>query len=525
MKSNNQIESKVNQIKNQLLDIAIISIMLMILPMVLHTVYPHQGFQLICFTHCIAFLCYLILVILSKRLTYGFRLFAVTVILIIVGITALFDYLYLDCPLPQKVALGIILSGIFTYGLKKILSEYVSSIHIIDQQTQDLSDSQYRLSISEIQYNNLFNNMLDAFAVHEIIVDKNNQAKDYRFLIVNPAFEAMTGLKSKDVIGKTVTEVLPENESYWIEIYGKVALTGEPARFENYSKELDRYFEVCSYCPKPGHFACIFQDITHHKKAESEQKELESQLRQAHKMEALGTLAGGMAHDFNNMLMPIMGYTEMLIEDYADNEETSSSLKEILKAATRAKKLAEQVLTFSRRSKIQFKPVDINSVIDETIPLLETSIPYHIHLRPDIEHKSHIIMGDSVQLQQIIMNLCINAAHAIDKDSGLITISLCEQKQVTPFLWNGKRLSSGGYHILTIADNGPGIAPEIQERIFDPYFTTKPKGKGTGLGLSMVLGIVNRLKGGIYLATDSVNGTRFDIYLPAFDADKKEVPE
>jgi PAS domain S-box-containing protein len=375
----------------------------------------------------------------------------------------------------------------------------------------------------ETQYADLFNNMIDAFAIHELIFDENEQPKDYRFLLVNPAFEKMTGQTKEDLIGKTVREVLPETEQYWIDTYGQVALTGKPIRFEHYTKDLDS-FEVCAYRPKAGQLACIFQNITRRKKAEAEQQELENQLRQSHKLEALGTLAGGVAHDFNNLLMPIMGYTEMLLDDFSEDADAASSLSEIFKAASRAKKLAEQILTFSRLSKMTFIPVDVEKTITETIPLLRATIPKMIEIKVNIETKGHKVMGDPTQLQQIIMNLCTNAYHAIDNNNGVISISLYK-KYVDEFLqWNGEHLASGEYLVLSIADNGHGIDAETQERIFDPYFTTKEKGKGTGLGLSMVLGIVKRFKGGISLKSTIGKGTCFDILLPLLQAetDSKE---
>jgi len=416
----------------------------------------------------------------------------------------------------------ILLGGVLVFFLGKLQREFFETIQKLNINHNRLVDSERQLKESKLQnihlsenMLDLFEHMLDAFALHELILDDNNQPKDYRFLLVNPAFETMTGLKSEQLIGKTILEVFPKTEFYWIQTYGKVALTGSPIKFENYSQELNRYFEVKAYCPASGQFACIFQDITRRKKAEDERKDLENQLRQSHKMEALGTLAGGLAHDFNNYLMPVMGYTEMLLEDYSDNNDIQSSLNEILKAAKRGKQLAEQVLTFSRRANHQFIPINLETIILETLPMLRASIPRSIDIVDHIETHDQMIMGDPVQFQQVILNLCNNAYHAIEKDNGRIIISLkVETVNKKILLWNGDQLPEGEYLRLKIEDNGHGIDTETQEKIFDPYFTTKEKGRGTGLGLSVVLGIINRFNGSIKLTSAIGKGTRFDIYFP-----------
>ncbi len=169
--------------------------------------------------------------------------------------------------------------------------------------------------IAEQNYQNLFREMLDGFALHEIIYNEMGAPVNYRFLAVNPAFERLTGLKASDIVGRTVQEVLPGIENHWIESYGRVVTTGEPAFFERSSDNLKKYFEVRAYRPAPNQFACIFSDITERKKAEEERKILQAQLQQAQKMEAIGNLAGGIAHDFNNILGAILGYAELARED------------------------------------------------------------------------------------------------------------------------------------------------------------------------------------------------------------------
>jgi len=522
MKSNNQNSETKALLKNQLLDITLISVLILYGPCIVFLISNNSVFdiKIIYVIHFIACLYYFLIVIFSRLLSFKFRMFTVVFVWCVICITSLLDYLYTYSFRIEMILGGIVFAGFLIFALKKMQRTYHLAINTLEKQHQAISISRLHQKETETQHVDLFNNMLDALIILELILDSSNTPKDYRFILVNPAFESMTGLKKEELIGKTVREVLPQTEQYWVDTYIQVALNGDTIRFEHYTKDLDSYFEVCAYCPKPGQVACIFQNITRRKKAEFEQQELENQLRQSHKLEALGTLAGGVAHDFNNLLMPIMGYTEMLLDDFSNNPDVKANLNEILKAASRAKNLAEQILTFSRSSKMQYEPVDVESVIDETIPLLRTTIPNTIEIKKDIERKGRKVIGDPSQFQQIIMNLCTNAYQAIDKNNGLISISLRKRYVNEFFQWNAQHLPSGHYLVLSIADNGQGIDLETQERIFDPYFTTKAKGKGTGLGLSMVLGIVNRFNGGISLKSTIGKGTCFDIFMPVRQEEK-----
>ena len=218
---------------------------------------------------------------------------------------------------------------------------------------------------SEEKYRTIFEEMLNGFALHEIICDGDGKPIDYRFLAVNPAFERMTGLVAQDIMGKTVLEVLPETEPYWIETYGRVALTGDPVFFENYHQGLDSRFEVTAYRPAEGQFACIFQDVTKRKKAEEERNALDSQLLQAQKIESIGTLAGGVAHDFNNIVGIILGNTEMALMDVPEWNPARRNLTEIRDACLRARDVTKQILAFSRQTEHELRPIQIDSVIHE----------------------------------------------------------------------------------------------------------------------------------------------------------------
>ncbi len=366
---------------------------------------------------------------------------------------------------------------------------------------------------TEKDYQVLFKRMLNGFALHEIICDNKGQAVDYRFLNINPAFEKMTGLKGKDIIGKTVLEVLPGTEKHWIETYGKVALSGEPIHFENESRELGKYFEVTAF--KSGHnrFACTFTDITKRKAAEKENKRFQKDIAQTQKMESIGNLAGGIAHDFNNILFPIIGMSELLLEDLPTNSPEHENVQEILTAGIRGSELGKQILAFSRQSEHTLIPLRIQQVLKEVLKLAHSTIPANINIASDIKQDCGLVMADPIQIHQILMNLITNAYHAVESNNGNIEIKL-KEKEIKNDLTSPSSLKAGFYAILTIMDTGHGMAPEILDKIFEPYFTTKKQGKGTGLGLSVVHGIVKKLGGDLQVISELGKGSTFDVYLP-----------
>lgn len=228
-------------------------------------------------------------------------------------------------------------------------------------------------------------------------------------------------------------------------------------------------------------------DITERKRAEEEKKRLESQLAQAQKMESLGTLAGGIAHDFNNILSAIIGYSELALEDISEPEKAISEVREVIRAADRAKDLVRQILTFSRKAEINHEPLSLSTYVKESLKMLRSIIPATIEIRQDIA-ASGLVLSHPSQINQIIMNLCTNAAQAMDKTGGILDVGL--SKTVIGEAWSGlEDLEPGDYFQLTVRDNGHGMPAEVVERIFEPYFTTKGAGEGTGLGLPVVLGM------------------------------------
>lgn len=384
----------------------------------------------------------------------------------------------------------------------------------VNRKTNSLLQAMISRRHADEQYRALFTKMLDGFALHEIICDENDKPVDYRFLAVNPAFERMTGLMSAGIIGKRVLEVLPDTETYWIDTYGKVALTGESIIFENYSKSIGKYFAVTSYQPEYMQFAVIFQDITDKKIAREKEQKLRIQLQQAQKMEAIGTLAGGISHDFNNILAPILGHAEILMEDASQDSSLYSSLSEIYKAALRARELVKQILTFSRQDSTEIRLMKIQPIIKEALQLIRSTIPSTIEIKHNISKECGAVKADPTQIHQIIMNLSTNAFHAMENTGGELSVTLTEVELSPNDLAVGIDINPGVYACLQIADTGVGMNRDVIEKIFDPFFTTKKKDKGTGLGLSVVHGIVRSMNGTINVYSEPGRGTKFNIYLP-----------
>ena len=248
-------------------------------------------------------------------------------------------------------------------------------------------------------------------------------------------------------------------------------------------------------------------------------KLLEKQLLQAQKMQAIGTLAGGIAHDFNNILSAMIGYTELCLNESGKAGALSSKLERVLQAGKRARDLVNQILSFSRQHDSDEKPIEIGPIIVEAVQLLRASIPTSIDMDVRMEKEAGIVQADPTRIHQIIMNLCINAAHAMEADGGRLDIQLenitISRQEAIRFL----DLPPGPYVRVSVSDSGHGMSPEVCKQIFDPYFTTKPKGEGTGLGLSVVHGIVASLGGAINVYSEPNEGTTFTIYLPQICSD------
>lgn len=266
-----------------------------------------------------------------------------------------------------------------------------------------------------------------------------------------------------------------------------------------------------------GHLSRICgaaRDITEHKRAEEQQQKLQAQILQTQKLEAIGTLAGGIAHDFNNILSAILGYADLVTDDVPIGTVARRNLEEILRASRRAKDLVQQLLAFSRPKQEKRQPIHLHEIIEETLTLLRPSLPRTIVIQQTFNAGDETVLANLTQIQQVVMNLCVNAAHAMGRKGGVLGITLERVEEGGPAELAADQLNRRPYLCLTISDTGCGMTPDILERIFEPFFTTKPVGQGSGMGLAIVHGIVKSHGGMITVDSQPGKGTTFRIYWP-----------
>jgi two-component system cell cycle sensor histidine kinase/response regulator CckA len=263
-------------------------------------------------------------------------------------------------------------------------------------------------------------------------------------------------------------------------------------------------------------FCIVATDLSEQKRTQEALRESAAHLRQAYKMEAIGTLAGGIAHDFNNVLAAIIGFSEMARDNIPEGLPARRHMERVFAAGIRGRDLVKQILTFSRQGEQEKQPLKLAPVVKEALGLLRASLPSTVDIRTNLRSNLGFVLADPIQMQQIVMNLCTNAAHAMRQTGGSVSIDL------TPFSFSSAKdapdptMKSGTYARLSVIDTGEGMSPEILEHIFDPFFTTKAAGEGTGLGLSVVHGIVTSHGGTITVSSEPRKGSTFTVYLPGF---------
>ena len=276
-------------------------------------------------------------------------------------------------------------------------------------------------------------------------------------------------------------------------------------------------------------FSILISQIIMLKKEQEKRQNVEAQLHQAMKMESIGTLAGGIAHDFNNILGIILGNTELALDDMSEEDPAYEELKEIRDASLRAADIVKQLLSFSRKTDQHLGPIDIIPVVRDTLNFMRSSIPATVDIDPCITAGEAIVMADPIQINRILMNLCINAFQAMPDEKGRIEIKVDAMELTWKNISMANGLKPGPYVRIKVNDNGQGISSDILDRIFDPYFTTKDVGKGSGMGLAVVVGIVKAHNGDIWVDSKPGKGTRFTICLPVTqkqpDSSKKEVQQ
>jgi two-component system cell cycle sensor histidine kinase/response regulator CckA len=497
---------------------------------------------------------------------------------------------------------------------------------VILRDVTERKQAEAALTESVERYRTLFDSMDEGYCVVEMLYDASGKPIDYRFVEINPAFEKQTGLQN--ALGKTIRQMVPDHDAHWFEIYGKVARTGEPIRFENPAEAMRRYYDVYAFRiggPGSARVGILFNDISARKLAEetlrehaslldkahdailvwdiqqritywnkgaeaiygwaaeealgssleklliadphifeqaresvmqkgewrgdlqkvakdgrilivaahwtlmrdnlgqpksildintdiTEHRSLEKQLQQAQKMEAVGRLAGGVAHDFNNLLTIILGHGQLMAGYISEESPLSRHATEIRKAGERAAGLTRQLLAFSRKQVLQPRVLDLNSILTNTQMMLQRLIGEDIEFVTSLSTDLGLIKADPVQIEQIIMNLAVNARDAMPHGGKLIiqTRNVVIDQQNLP---GHVDFQPGEYVLLSVIDTGSGIDSETLNHIFEPFFTTKEE-IGTGLGLSTVYGIVKQSAGFITVDSRPREGATFMIYLP-----------
>ncbi len=407
----------------------------------------------------------------------------------------------------------------------------------LNHEVKERQKTQKALEESNQRFGQLANNTSDLFW----LIDTSD-IEDLKIIYLNPSFEFIWHQAIKDVYDSPVLlldSIHPEDKENVLSSFVNFIKNKENFHLEFRILRPDKSIRYLwargnLIFDKEGsliHVAGIAQDITERFKAQKEKEHLKNQLQHAHKMEAIGTLAGGIAHDFNNILGIIIGNAELAIDDVPAQNPARLSLEEIITASKRAKDVVWQLLSFSRKSEREKEPVIISTILKEVMALIRSSIPRTIDIELILPETESQIKADATQIHQVILNLCTNAAHAMADTGGKLEVKL-EDLHINLDSLSGFSNFSVGKHLkISVKDTGPGIDPKIQERIFDPYFTTKPVGKGTGMGLAVVHGIVKSHSGDICLKSAIGVGATFEIIFPALTQEvmtkakkEKEIP-
>ncbi|MFH1139319.1 MAG: response regulator [Pseudomonadota bacterium] len=367
------------------------------------------------------------------------------------------------------------------------------------------------LDEAENRYGTLFNDLGDAIFIHH----PNGGFREVNqetVRLLGYSREEFQGLRPGDVIPPGVPDSIWERTSH--------AVDGVGFFFETTLKTKDSRLipvevnsRATTYKGAPA-ILSVARDITIRKKMEKEKEELEAQLRQGQKMEAVGVLAGGIAHDFNNLLQIINGYAQILLLDLDGQDQFHKQLMEIQKAGERASRLVKQLLSFSRKTEINRKPIDLNKEVRQIVRILERTIPRMIEIEMRLDDRLWAVNADIYQIGQILLNLGGNAADAMPEGGKMVieTRNIAIREELEP---NTLELSPGDYAVLSVSDTGLGMDQDTLGHIFEPFFTTKEVGKGTGLGLASVWGIVKSHGGCVVCESQPGQGATFFVYLPA----------
>lgn len=365
--------------------------------------------------------------------------------------------------------------------------------------------------------------ILDQLTFQETLMDTIPQLVSWkdtegRYLGANQAFATFFGIeRSQNVVGKTTNDIVDDSTFANWSTEADITVLESKVAFRKVRRrvivedESETWIEV-NKVPLRGQGGRLVGVLSTADNITKEQN-LEKQLLQSQKMEALGTIAGGISHDFNNILTSIINSTELALGDVPGNSQTEADLQRVLKAARRGSRVVQQILTFSRPSTEGFVSTDLSTIVQEVVHLMEASTPANVNVSCNIDtDSSYIVLADPTQMHQAILNLTTNAYHALKEQGGDLEIALerITGDETTNLVEYGQEF----YIKLSVTDNGPGIANEIKDKIFDPFFSTKSKTEGTGLGLAVVHGIIKSHRGIIQVTSEPDQGTVFEIILP-----------
>ena len=399
--------------------------------------------------------------------------------------------------------------GISNYVLKpidlnRILEAIKVSVGRIDM-GRELAARNNSLRESEERYHALFNSLQDGVSLLEMVMAGSRA--EFRIMDVNPSFEQMAGESRNSLIGRSITEVVPDLDGRFLRHLTDVVVSRSPASVDHFCKSWDRTFRMQLYSPLQGQVAIVYADITQHQKLQEEREKNE-------RLNSLGVLAGGIAHDFNNILTAIAGNISLARHRVQKGEDPTPRLMESERALVKASGLTRQLLTFARGGEPIRKPLASQSLIREAVSLFlsGTNCVASIKLADDLWN----LYADAGQIQQTLNNLILNAVQAMP-GGGVITVTASNARLSQDA---GTELTGGRYVRITVSDEGEGIPPDLLPRIFDPYVTTKAG--GNGLGLSSVHSIVRRHGGSVTVSSEGGVGTTFELLLPAADEHLQE---
>ncbi len=381
--------------------------------------------------------------------------------------------------------------------------------HALQESAEALRQRNEELRFSENRMAAIINSSLDAI----VCVDA-----EQRITVFNPAAAMLFQCPAEQALGTSLARFLPEAmdaiAATQVSTHASLGeLSGQTASSQPLALEVS---VSCERHPQ-GNITTVFaRDLTG-------RKAMEAQLRESHKMQAVGTMAGGIAHDFNNILSAILGNVELAKQDAGAHSPAQVSLGEIEKAGRRARDLVRQILTFSRNEAPTRQPVQLAELVQESKRLLKVTLPPHIKLQTQIDTSAPAVLADATQVGQALVNLGTNAIHAIGCERGTVRIEL-GQAELDAAQAEALGLAAGPYATLTVRDTGSGMSPETLQRIFEPFFTTKEVGQGTGLGLAVVHGVMRTHMGMVDVQSTPGVGSAFTLYFPALTKDVVPLP-